>query len=42
MTKTWIISFGKCRNIYYTDYHAAQFMRALDLNGTPYTLEIKG
>lgn len=35
--RIWI-SFGSLRNVFYTDYHAEQFARALRLNGTPYTL----
>jgi len=37
----WIVSFGNCVNTYYTEYHAEQFARALTLNGTAYTLEVK-
>jgi len=36
--KQWIITFGKSRAVYYTHYHAEQFVRALKLNGTPFTL----
>jgi len=36
----WIVTFGRCRNVYYTWYHADQIARALRLNGTPYTLEV--
>lgn len=42
MKKIWAVIFGQCRNVYYTDYHAAQFARALRLNGTPFRLEVKG
>jgi len=40
--RTWIVSFGypeiKAKRVFYTDYHAEQFARALWLNGTPYTI----
>ena len=36
----YIVTFGKAMSIFYTDYHAEQFCRALDLNRTPYTLRI--
>lgn len=38
--KTWTVAFGQSKNVYYTDYHAEQFMRALTLNGTPHTLTV--
>jgi hypothetical protein len=38
---TWTVTFGCCTFRYYTEYHAAQFCRALALNGTPYTLTVK-
>ncbi len=37
--KRWIVTFGKCRNVYYTQYHAEQFYRALCLNGTACRIE---
>jgi hypothetical protein len=37
--KTWIVTFGRSRRVYYTHYHAEQFCRALRLNGTAYQLE---
>ena len=33
------VRFGSSMRGFYTDYHAAQFARALELNGTTYTLE---
>jgi len=39
--KTWTVVFGSCRNVYYTEYHAEQFMWALRLNGTKYRLEVR-
>lgn len=36
--KQWIVQFGNSRTAFYTEYHAEQFMRALRLNGTQYTL----
>lgn len=36
----WRIKFGMSRRIFYTEYHAEQFCRALALNGTPYTVEV--
>ena len=35
MTK-YIVKFGSSARVYYTEHHADQFCRALDLNGTPY------
>ncbi len=40
MRARWIVTFGKCRYAFYTEYHAEQFARALRLNGTAYTLEV--
>jgi hypothetical protein len=34
----YIITFGTSRRVFYTDYHMEQFCRALDLNGTSYTM----
>jgi len=34
MRKVWDVYFGSCRFRFYTHYHAEQFQRALDLNGT--------
>lgn len=33
--KTWTVYFGTLAFVYYTEYHAEQFARALTLNGTP-------
>jgi len=39
----WLVKFGvsdsKISYLFYTQYHAEQFVRALRLNGTPCTLE---
>ena len=35
----WTITHGKCRCEFYTDYHADQYARALESNGTPFTME---
>jgi hypothetical protein len=32
--RKWIVRFGQSENVYYTEHHAEQFMRALQLNGT--------
>jgi len=37
--KTYTVVFGSCRVVFYTLYHAEQFMRALELNGTPCGLQ---
>lgn len=39
---TYQVHFGSCTFTYLTLYHAEQLMRALDLNGTPYTVTIGG
>lgn len=39
MRKQYIIRFGTSKCVFYTDYHAEQFCRALRLNNTPYTIE---
>lgn len=39
MRAKWVIKFGSSRKVFYTMYHAEQFARALDLNGTEYVLE---
>lgn len=36
--KVWVVRFGLSVWVHYTDYHAAQTVRALTLNGTPCTL----
>ena len=41
MKKVYRIRFGSSVRIYHTWYHADQFMRALDLNGTLWTLVIE-
>jgi hypothetical protein len=41
-TSRYIITFGGSVRIFYTDYHADQFCRALDLNRTSYTLRVEG
>lgn len=38
MRKQFIVRFGTSERVFYTDYHAEQFCRALRLNKTPYTL----
>ena len=38
----WIVLWGmsgKSRKVYFTPYHAEQFVRALRLNGTPCSVE---
>lgn len=35
---TWIVEFGGGFNRFYTEYHAEQLCRALQLSGTPYKL----
>ena len=37
-TTRYIVKFGESVRVFYADYHAEQFCRALDLNHTPYTL----
>jgi len=32
----WAVWFGSTCSVFYTSYHAEQFMRALRLNGTPF------
>lgn len=34
------VAFGSCRFVFYTLYHAEQFMRALRLNGTECTVRV--
>ena len=36
--KRWIIRFGTSKRVYYTEYHADQFCRALAMNGTAYSI----
>jgi hypothetical protein len=36
----WIVRFGTSVHMYYTEHHAEQFMRALRLNGTEFTVEV--
>lgn len=38
MTEYWLISFGSVVKTFYTEHHVRQFARALELNGTKYTL----
>lgn len=38
---TYIIRFGTSVRVFHTPYHVKQFTRALNLNGTAYTLEQK-
>jgi hypothetical protein len=36
--RRWIVQFGRSSRVYYTQYHAEQFVRALLSNGTPCTI----
>lgn len=38
-TYKWVISFGSSKHVYFVEYLAEQFARALRLNGTNYTIE---
>lgn len=38
--RVWIVRFGQMVKRFYTHYHAAQYCRALELNGTKYTLHV--
>lgn len=40
MNTRYIVRFGSCAFSFFTEYHAAQFMRALRLNGTACTVEV--
>lgn len=39
MKQIWRITFGSSQRVFYTAYHAEQFARALDLNGTEYSMQ---
>lgn len=40
MIASYIVRFGSCPFSFSTEPHAAQFMRALRLNGTACTVEV--